>query len=92
LTFRITLTALFFNLLLLTTVTFLFYIEKYKSAFISVMIFFSVNVGVTLYSTEVNFPYYGGGYLVACAVGTLAAFIFLRHGIKYIDRDIFAKY
>ncbi len=92
LTFRITLTALFFNLLLLTTVTFLFYIEKYKSAFFSVMIFFSVNVGVTLYSTAADFPYYGGGYLVSCAVGTIAAFIFLRHGIKYIDRDIFAKY
>lgn len=91
-TFRITLTALFFNLVLLTTVTFLFYLERYKSAFISVMIFFSVNVSVTLYSTVTDFPYYGGGYLAGCAAGTIAAFIFLRHGIKYIDRDIFAKY
>ncbi len=92
LTFRITLTALFFNLMLLTGVTFLFYLEKYKSAFISVIIFFSVNIGVTLYGVAVDFPYYGAGYLAGCAAGALAAFFFLHYGIKYIDRDIFSKY
>ncbi len=92
LTLRITLIALLFNLSLLTSVTFLFYLERYKGAFISVLIFFSVNVGVTIYNAVTDFPYYGIGYLTGSFLGTVAAVMFLFNSIKYLDRNIFFKF
>ena len=92
LTLRITLIALLFNLSLLTSVTFLFYLERYKGAFISVLIFFSVNVGVTIYNAVTDFPYYGIGYLTGSVLGTVAAVMFLFNSIKYLDRNIFFKF
>jgi len=90
-TLRITFGALFFNLMLLTSVTFLFYLEKYKESFISVFLFFSVNFGVTLYNVISGSDFYGYGYLAACASGTFAAVSFMIYGIMYFDRDIFSK-
>ncbi len=91
-TLRITFTALFFNLMLLTTVTFLFYIEKYKEAFIAAFIFFSINLSVTLYGAAIDAGYYGFGYLTGCITGAMVATVFLVKGIKYFDRDIFSKF
>ncbi len=92
LTLRITLGALFFNLLFLTTLTFLFYIEKYKETFIAALLFFSVNFGVTLYGVSVNIPYYGAGYLAAGAGGTVCALVFLYRGILTFDQKLFSQF
>ncbi len=92
LTLRIVFAALFFNLMLLTSVTFLFYLEKYKEAFISVFLFFSLNLIITFYGAFKNCTFYGIGYLTAGLIGTALALLFLFHGIKTFDRVIFSRF
>ncbi len=92
LTLRITLGALFFNVLFLTALTFLFYIEKYRETFISAVLFFSVNVSVTVYMASANAPCYGVGYLAAGAAGTLCALVFLYRGVLTFDQNLYSKF
>ncbi len=92
LTLRITLGALFFNLLFLTSMTFLFYLEKYKETFIAALLFFSVNFGATLYGVSVNIPFYGAGYLAAGAAGVVCALVFLYKGVLTFDQKIFSQF
>ncbi len=92
LTLRITLGALFFNLLFLTILTFLFYLEKYRETFFAALFFFSINFGVTLYTTMINLSCYGIGYLVAGASGAVLASLFLYRGIVTFDQNIFSQF
>lgn len=92
LTLRVTFTALFFNLIFLTSMTFLFYLEKYKETFISAGIFFSVNFGVTLYAALYDYPFYGTGYLIACVTGSIVTFLFLFKGIHTFVQNIFSRF
>lgn len=90
-TLRIVLAAAFFHVFYLTILTFLFYIQMYKEAFITAFLFFMVNFLVTLLSARLELPFYGIGYLVATIISSLTAFIFLSRGIRIIDRKVYGK-
>ena len=92
LTLRIVLTAGFFHIFFLTVLTFLFYIEMYKQAFISTLTFFTVNMGVTIILAVIGIPVYGIGYLAASITASLLASAFLRYGIRTLDRRVYGRF
>ncbi len=89
LTLRLVLSGVFFHLLFLTLLTFLFYLEQYKEAFITQVCFFSINFGGTLYFAGLSIPVYGAGYLAAGVFTSILSVLFLSRGIKTMDRRIF---
>jgi polysaccharide biosynthesis protein PelG len=89
LTLRLVLSGVFFHLLFLTQLTFLFYLERYKEAFITQICFFSVNLGGTLYFASQSQPVYGAGYLLAGIFTSILTAIYLKNGIRTMDRRIF---
>jgi len=88
-TLRIVLSGVFFHLLFLTLLTFLFYLERYKEAFITQICFFSVNFGGTLYFAGMSTPVYGVGYLTAGILTSILSGLYLTRAIKTMDRRIF---
>ena len=91
-TLRIVLIAIFFHLFFLTLLTFLFYIEMYREAFITTFAFFLVNLLVTVYFANIRFPYYGLGYLSASVFSCVLSFLFLKRGIKNLDRRVYGRF
>jgi uncharacterized membrane protein len=89
LTLRLVLAGVFFHLLFLTLLTFLFYLERYKEAFITQFCFFSVNFGGTLYFASISVPAYGAGYLISGVLTSVVSGFYLRRAIKTMDRRIF---
>jgi polysaccharide biosynthesis protein PelG len=89
LTLRLVLAGVFFHLLFLTLLTFLFYLERYKEAFITQLCFFSVNFGATLYFASLSYPVYGAGYLIAGIITSFLSAFYLFKGVNTIDRRIF---
>ena len=88
-TLRLVLGGVFFHLLFLTLLTFLFYLERYKEAFITQLCFFSVNFGGTLYFASLANPIYGAGYLFAGFLTSILSWVYLSRAIKTMDRRIF---
>ncbi len=91
LTLRIVLAAAFFHVFYLTVLTFLFYIQMYGEAFITAFLFFIINLAVTVLSVQLDFPYYGMGYLTATVISSVIAFVFLSRGIRIMDRRVYGK-
>ncbi len=89
LTLRLVLSGVFFHLLFLTLLTFLFYLERYKEAFLTQICFFSINFGGTLYFAGISIPVYGAGYLISGIVTSILSGLFLWRAIKTMDRRIF---
>ena len=90
-TLRIVLVAVFFHIFYLTLLTFLFYIEMYREAFLTTALFFIINLSVTIFFVNIQFPHYGLGYLAASVITSLIAFTFLKYGIKTLDRRVYGK-
>jgi len=90
-TLRIVLAAVFFHLFFLTVITFLFYVEMYREAFFSTLLFFIMNISLTIILAYVQFPYYGAGYLAASFCASLLSFFFLKSGVKNLDRRVYGK-
>jgi uncharacterized membrane protein len=91
LTLRIVLVAVYFHLFFLTLLTFLFYIEMYREAAIATVLFFFMNMILTITLVSLQFPYYGLGYLIASMSASLLCFIFLRSGVKNLDRRVYGR-
>ena len=89
LTLRLVLAGVFFHLLFLTLLTFLFYLERYKEAFITQICFFSINFGGTLYFADISTPVYGAGYLLSGVLTSILSGLYLSRAIKTMDRRIF---
>ena len=88
-TLRLVLAGVFFHLLFLTLLTFLFYLERYKEAFITQICFFSINFGGTLYFAGIASPVYGAGYLLSGVLTSILSGLYLSRAIKTMDRRIF---
>ncbi len=88
-TLRMVLAGVFFHLLFLTLLTFLFYLERYKEAFITQICFFSINFGGTLYFAGISSPVYGAGYLLSGVLTSILSGLYLSRAIKTMDRRIF---
>lgn len=91
LTLRIVLAGAFFHVFYLTILTFLFYIQMYKQAGITALLFFLINFSVTLVTAMSSLTFYGMGYLAATIISSLLAFVYLKSGIKIMDRKVYGK-
>ena len=91
-TLRITLSAVFFHLLFITTVNFQFYLELYENALVSCILFFILNTGITLldFLPGLSIPP-GLGYLVSGAAGSVLALVLLFGTAKMLDRRILSR-
>ncbi|MBI9102859.1 MAG: exopolysaccharide Pel transporter PelG [Spirochaetales bacterium] len=86
-----TLCAIFFQLLYLTFLNFLFYLEMYRRAFYAAFTYFIVNLSVSYIAALISVEKLSGiGYLAGGIAGTVVAFIAYSHSIRKIDRYILA--
>jgi uncharacterized membrane protein len=90
-TLRLVLAAAFFHILYLTLLTFLFYIEMYREAFFTALFFFIVNLLVTYIAGTWKIDFYGTGYLTASLLSSLFALLYLRSGVRKLDRRIYGS-
>jgi peptidoglycan biosynthesis protein MviN/MurJ (putative lipid II flippase) len=71
---------------------FLFYLELYDRAFIAALVFFAVNLAVSLaLALTVGEHLLGAGYVAGGAAGCLTAWVFLSRSIRRIDRTLFIR-
>jgi polysaccharide biosynthesis protein PelG len=86
------LTAAFMHLLFMSLLNFLFYVERYRSAFIASLVCFLVNAIIALITglTETVLMV-GASHAVACAVGSAVCGWSLVRTIRRLDRIILAK-
>jgi uncharacterized membrane protein len=89
---RITMLAVFFQLLFLTEMTFLFYFEQYRPAFIAALFYFIVNLGGSLLIVSTGKQLFGLSYLAAGMVSTLICALYLFRIVHKAHRLVLARY
>jgi uncharacterized membrane protein len=89
---RITMLAVFFQLLFLTEMTFLFYFEQYRPAFIAALAYFVVNLGGSLAIVLTETGFFGLSYLAAGMVSALICALYLFKIVQRADRLVLARY
>ena len=89
---RITMFAVFFQLLFLTEMTFLFYFEQYRPAFLASLAYFLVNLGGSLATVFHGAGLFGLSYLAAGIVASGICAVFLFKTVRRADRLILARY
>jgi uncharacterized membrane protein len=89
---RITMLAVFFQLLFLTEMTFLFYFEQYRPAFIASLSYFVVNLGGALAIVVSEKELLGLSYLAAGMVSTVICALYLFRIVHKADRLVLARY
>lgn len=88
---RLTLAAVFFQLLYLTMLNFLFYLEMYHRAFYSALVFFVVNTAVSILAAQISVSTLAGlGYLAGGIAGSTYAYFAFRASIRKMDRLVLA--
>jgi len=89
---RLTLAAVFFHLLLLTLMNYLFYIEKYKDAFLCSGIFFGFNAIAAVIPAVCGIELLPGfSYMFSAAAASGAAVFLLKKAISKLERHILTK-
>lgn len=88
---KITLAAVFFHLLFLTLLNYLFYIERYRHACRSSLVFFGINTILAFVTASGHLPYPGISYLIAAAAASVTAAIFLKRDILMLERFILTR-
>ncbi len=89
---RVTLTAVFFHLLFLTALTLLFYLEMYAQAFLASLVFFCLNLALSVLTARFGGGLFGLSYLISGCAASLTAILYLRLALGRIDRLIYARY
>jgi uncharacterized membrane protein len=89
---RVTMLAVFFQLLFLTEMTFLFYFEQYRLTFIASAAYFLVNLGGSLATVILGTGFYGLSYLAAGGVASAICALFLFRIVGKADRLVLARY
>jgi uncharacterized membrane protein len=89
---RVTLLAVFFQLLFLVMMTVLFYFEQYREAFLGALLFCGVNLLGALTTVLVPWIPFGTSYLAAGTAATAAAGVFLFSAVRKADRLIYARF
>ena len=89
---RTTFTAVFFHIMLLTLLNYLFYIEQYRHAFISAVIFFLVNSLTAVAGLIPGIPLIPGlSYALGAAAGMITASVLLKKDLYRLERHILTK-
>ena len=97
---RITMLAVFFQLLYLTEMTFLFYFEQYRATFLAALAYFLVNLGGSiavvltspLTGTLTETKFFGSSYLAAGIVSSTICALYLFKVVRRADRLVLARY
>jgi uncharacterized membrane protein len=89
---RVTLLAVFFQLLFLVMMTVLFYFEQYREAFLGALLFCGVNLLGALATVLVPWIPFGASYLAAGTAATAATGVFLVSAVRKADRLIYARF
>jgi uncharacterized membrane protein len=89
---RITMLAVFFQLLFLTEMTFLFYFELYRASFVAALAYFTVNLAGALATVFTGSGLFGLSYLAAGIVASLICALQLFSAVRRADRLILARY
>ncbi len=89
---RLTILAVFFQLLFLTEMTFLFYFELYSASFVAALSYFAVNLAGALLTAATAALPFGLSYLAAGIVASLLCTAFLLTTVRKADRLILARY
>ncbi|HUX50415.1 MAG TPA: exopolysaccharide Pel transporter PelG [Spirochaetia bacterium] len=91
--FDVLVAAVFFNLMFLTLLTLLFYLEVYERAFAASLLFFLVNLGISLLTVLTgHLALRGVGYLAAGIIGCVVAYLFLLQSANKLERLIYMRY
>ncbi len=90
--FRIVLVGVFFHLTLLILIIYLFYLEFYLYAFISALLFFIINLSLSLViALTASVSFLGYSYMIASCISAIVAAVLLMVSIKSIDRELYAR-
>jgi uncharacterized membrane protein len=89
---RITMLAVFSQLLFLTEMTFLFYFEQYRPACIAALSYFIVNLGGSLAIVATGKQLFGSSYLAAGMVSAVICALYLFRIVQKADRLVLALY
>jgi uncharacterized membrane protein len=89
---RITMLAVFFQLLFLTEMTFLFYFEQYRPSFIAALAYFIVNLGGSLATVFLGTEFFGLSYLAAGIVSSVICAVYLFKIVHKADRLVLIRY
>ncbi len=85
--------GVFFQLIFLTLVTLLFYLEVYDLAFYANLVFFAVNlVGSLVIQLSGRLELRGLGFLAGTVLGCVVAYRFLMRSADRLDRLVYARY
>jgi uncharacterized membrane protein len=92
--FRLTVVAVFFHFLLMTLLTFLYYIESHGEAAVSAALVLVLNILITFALTLLlpEAGVYSAGYLLSTAAGSALAGFLLARRITTLDRTMYARY
>jgi uncharacterized membrane protein len=89
---RITLGAVFFHSLFLSLLIFLFYLEMYGQASLSTLVFFAVNLAVSIViALTADQHLLGTSYLAGGVAGSACAGFFLGRALKRFDQILFIR-
>jgi uncharacterized membrane protein len=89
---RVTLLAVFFQLLFLVVMTILFYFEQYRQAFLSALVFCGLNLVVALATVATPRLPFGASYLAAGVAASVMGSVFLSRTVRKADRLLFARF
>jgi len=89
---RVTLLAVYFQLLFLVLMTILFYFEQYREAFLGALVFCGVNLAAALATVLVPEIPLGSSYLAAGAAATVVSAVFVFTSIRKADRLIYSRF
>jgi len=84
--FHVLLFGTFFQLLLISVISMLFYFDRRKETLITVFVFFVLNFLLSYASIKLGPYFYGYGFVISAFISFLVALILLRrflHGIHY---------
>jgi len=90
-TFVVLVAAAFFQLVLLTALNMLFYLELYRDAAVSALAFAFLNAGLSLGAASHPVLPLGLPFLLACASAAAIALAFLRRGLAAFDRIVYLR-
>ncbi|NOY07652.1 MAG: exopolysaccharide Pel transporter PelG [Spirochaetes bacterium] len=91
-TLRIVLGGVFFHFMLLTLLIYLFYLELYRYAFFSSIMFFGVNLLLSLLiAFTKSYNLLGVSYLLGGLAASVFAAVLLLRSARYADRDLYAR-
>ncbi len=88
---QITLAAVFSHLLLLTLLNYLYYIEQYRHAYYSSLLFFTSNAVIAVIQVFVTAFPPGTAYLISASAASLLAMKLLFNDLRIADRYILTK-